>query len=336
MRIGLVGYGAWGRMHAGAITRLPNLTLAGIVCGSEDSARAAAAQNPGVPVHRKLAELLADRGVELVDIVTPNHLHADMAVASLEAGRHVLLEKPIATSIADGEKVVAAVRRTGKFLAVGHELHVSQQWRTIREIIARGEIGRPVYANMALFRHPFRQGSGGWRYDPARVGSWILEEPVHYLDLLRWYFTEAGPPVEVQSFGAAPGAGPGMSAIFTCRIGFAGGAYAVFSQCLSGFQHHLLMDLAGDAGAIRTWWSAATARSETPHFDLAVRRGAAEAETIAIPASGERFELEEQLRQLPERAAARDPLVSAQDGLTAVRLCLEAERSLVEGRVVRL
>lgn len=335
MRIGLVGYGAWGRMHADAIARLPNLTLAGIVCGSETSAREAAAQNPGVPIHRKLADLLADRSIELVDIVTPNHLHADMAIAALEAGKHVMLEKPVATSIADGERVVAAVCTSGRFLAVGHELHVSHQWRAIREMIARGEIGKPVYANMALFRHPFRQGSGGWRYDQARVGSWILEEPVHYLDLLRWYFTEAGPPVEVQSFGA-PGAGPGMNAVFTCRIGFASGAYAVFSQCLSGFQHHLLMDLAGDAGAIRTWWSAATARSETPHFDLAVRRGEREAETVAIPTSGERFELAEQLRQLPERVAARDPLVSAEDGLTAVRLCLEAERSLTEARPVRL
>jgi myo-inositol 2-dehydrogenase/D-chiro-inositol 1-dehydrogenase len=335
MRIGLVGYGAWGRMHAGAIARLSNLALAGIVCGSDASAREAAAQHPGAPIHRRLADLLADPSIELVDIVTPNHLHAAMAVAALEAGKHVLLEKPIAASIADGERVAAAVRRTGLFLAVGHELHVSHQWRTIREIIARGEIGKPLYASMALFRHAFRQGSGGWRYDPARVGSWILEEPVHYLDLLRWYFTEAGPPVEVQSFGA-PGASAGMNAVFTCRIGFAAGAYAMFSQCLAGFQHHLVMDLAGDGGAIRTWWSAATARSETPRFELAVRRGEREAETIAIPISGERFELEEQLRQLPERVAARAPLVSAEDGLTAVKLCLEAERSLAEGRTVRL
>ena len=101
MRIGLVGYGGWGRVHASAIGRVEGLSLSGVVAGDDASARQAAHDLPGVPVHRTLDALLADPGVDLVDIVGPNHLHADMAVKALEAGKHVLLEKPMATTLAD-------------------------------------------------------------------------------------------------------------------------------------------------------------------------------------------------------------------------------------------
>ena len=80
MRIGLVGYGGWGRVHASAIGRVEGLSLSGVVAGDDASARQAANDLPGVPVHRTLDALLADPGVDLVDIVGPNHLHADMAM----------------------------------------------------------------------------------------------------------------------------------------------------------------------------------------------------------------------------------------------------------------
>src|SRR5256885_33625 len=101
IRVGLVGYGAWGRMHVGAIARIPELSLAAVLCGSDASAGAAAADLPGIAVYRDLDALLRDGAVDLVDIVAPNHLHATMALAALEAGKHVLLEKPMATTLAD-------------------------------------------------------------------------------------------------------------------------------------------------------------------------------------------------------------------------------------------
>jgi myo-inositol 2-dehydrogenase/D-chiro-inositol 1-dehydrogenase len=109
MRIGLVGYGAWGRMHAATIARIPELSLAAVMCGSAASAGAAATDLPGVTVYRELDALLSDPAVDLVDIVAPNNLHAEMAVAALDAGKHVLLEKPMATTLADAERVVATV-----------------------------------------------------------------------------------------------------------------------------------------------------------------------------------------------------------------------------------
>ncbi len=337
MRIGLVGYGAWGRMHAGAIARIPELSLAAVMCGSEASARAAAADLPGVTVYRDLDALLGDRAVELVDIVAPNNLHAGMAVAALAAGKHVLLEKPMATTLADAERVVTAAERSGSYLGIGLELHVSKQWARVHELIAEGAIGRARYANLALFRRSFRPGSGGWRHTSDRVGSWILEEPIHYIDLLLWYFRERGLPVEVSADGVPSALGSGMYDAFTCTLRFADGAYAVFSQCLAGFEHSLMLEIAGDGGALRTWWAGAMDRTQTPDFELKLQRaGASEAEVVAVEKSGEVFELEEQLRRLVADVPRRTPLVSARDALPSLRICLEIERALSERRAITL
>jgi myo-inositol 2-dehydrogenase/D-chiro-inositol 1-dehydrogenase len=337
MRIGLIGYGAWGRMHAGAIARIPELSLAAVMCGSDASARAAAAELPGVAVYRDLDALLRDRTIDLVDIVVPNHLHAGMALAALDAGKHVLLEKPMATTLADAERVVAAAERSGHYLGVGLELHVSKQWEKVRSLIAEGAIGRVRYANLTLFRRPFRPGSGNWRRTSDHVGSWILEEPIHYIDLLLWYFRERGLPIEVSADGVPSPLGTGMYDAFTCTLRFADGAYAVFSQCLGGFEHSLMLEIAGDDGALRTWWAGAMDRTQTPDFELKLRRaGASEAEVIAIEKSGEVFELEEQLRRLITDVPRRTPLVSPRDALPSLRICLEIERALAERRAIRL
>ena len=334
MRIGLVGYGGWGRVHASAIGRVEGLSLSGVVAGDDASARQAANDQPGVPVHRTLDALLADRDVDLVDIVGPNHLHADMAIKALEAGKHVLLEKPMATTLADSERLVAAAERSGRHCGIVLQLRVSRQWARVRELIAEGALGRMRFANLTLFRRPFGGGAGNWRRTPATVGSWILEEPIHYIDLLLWYFRERGLPVEVSASGLASPLGPGMSDAFTATMTFADGSYAVFTQCLAGFEHSLVLDLAGDQGAIRTWWSGAIDRTETPDFELKLRRaGADAAEIVAIEKSGEVFELEEQLRRL---LVDLTPLVSAREALPSQIVCLEIERALAERRAIPL
>lgn len=337
MRIGLVGYGGWGRVHASVIRRIEGLSLSGVVAGDDASARDAAHDLPGVPVHSSLDALLADSGTDLVDIVSPNHLHADQAVKALEAGKHVLLEKPMATTLADSERVVAAAERSGRHCGIVLQLHVSRQWARVRELIAEGALGRMRFGSLTLFRRPFRGGAADWRLAPATVGSWILEEPIHYIDLLLWYFRERGLPVEVSASGVASPKGPGLSDAFTATMTFADGSYAVFSQCLAGFEHSLMLELAGDRGAIRTWWTGAMDRTETPDFELKLKRAGAEAvEVVAVEKSGEVFELEEQMRRLLVDVPARTPLVSAAEAMPSQKICLEIERALAERRAIPL
>ena len=98
MRIGLIGYGAWGKQHAAAIVRLPGLELAAVTAATEASREEARAAHPQAAILDNYNELLNWPDVEMADIVLPNYLHVEVAEAALMAGKHVLLEKPMATS----------------------------------------------------------------------------------------------------------------------------------------------------------------------------------------------------------------------------------------------
>src|SRR5262249_39657861 len=111
MKFGLIGYGLWGRYHARAIVKAPGAELTAIACRTEDTAAAAARDFAGVAVHRDYRELLARADVDVVDVVVPNALHAEMGVAALEAGKDVLLEKPLAPTREDCDRLIAAGRR---------------------------------------------------------------------------------------------------------------------------------------------------------------------------------------------------------------------------------
>ncbi len=338
MRFGLVGYGAWGRHHAAAIEKVPGARVAAIACRTEASATAAHEDFPRATVYLDYRRLLERADIDAVDVVVPNHLHAEIGVAALERGKDVLLEKPMAPTLAECDRLIAAAGRSGRVLSIGHELRLSKQWGRVKALLDAGAIGEPRYALVSLFRFPYRPGSGGWRYEAERVGSWVLEELVHHFDLLMWYFEPYGEPVSVLSLGnARDGSDPRMSESFSTVLRFREPLYAVVTKTVAGFEYHLALEMAGTDGAIRAWWSGSMDRTRHPTFDLKVkRRGQQEPETVAIESSGELFELEEELRQTVIAFTERRPLVSGEEARKRVLVCLEAERSLREGREIAL
>src|SRR6266542_1550919 len=318
MRFGLIGYGLWGRHHAAAIAKAPGAELAAIACASEATAAAARRDFPGVPVDIGYPRLVGRADIDAVVVSVPNHLHAEVGVAALAAGKDVLLEKPMATTLEDCDRLLDAARTGGGVLTIGHELRLSAQYGKVKALIDTGEIGTPSYLAFSLFRFPFRPGSGGWRYDAARVGSWILEEPV-------------------QVFGAPRAGEAGMPSDLTIILRFPRQAHAVITETLAGFEYHQLLHVVGSEGAIRSWWSGALDRTLHPSFELRVAgRGRRAAETVAVAASGEVVELEEQARQVVTAFARRMALVSGEEARKRVAVCLAAERSLREGREVAL
>jgi myo-inositol 2-dehydrogenase/D-chiro-inositol 1-dehydrogenase len=336
LRFGLIGYGLWGRHHATAIASAPGATLAAIACASEATAAAAARDFPSVPVERGYRALLARPDIDAVAIVVPNHLHAEVGVAALEAGKDVLLEKPMATTVADCDRLIAAARAGGRALSIGHELRLSAQYGRIKGLIDAGDIGVPQYLAFSLFRFPFRPGSDGWRYDAARVGSWILEEPVHFFDFTMWYFERLGDPVSVLALGNAERRGAGMSDHFTAILRFTGGAHAVITETLAGFEYHQTLHVGGSEGAIRSWWSGTLDRTLTPTFDLRLERRGKGVETVPVESSGELVELGVQAREVVSAFARRRAIVSGEEARKRIVVCLAAEESLREGREVAL
>src|SRR4051794_27828243 len=201
-RVALAGFGAWGQMHARAVQAIPEADLVAVFCHGDASAEAAERTLPGVRRFRSYWTMLDASGFDAVIVAVPNNLHAEYAIAALEAGAHVILEKPLGISVEECDAVLAAAGASGRQVAVNHELRVSHQWGRIRALIAAGELGRVTHQHFSLFRHAFRRGSGDWRYDRARVGSWILEELVHFVDLVLWYARDNGRPAEVHAIAS--------------------------------------------------------------------------------------------------------------------------------------
>src|SRR5262245_4640304 len=329
MSFAVVGYGAWGRFHARCIADASEAHLVAIAAPSEANAAAAKADFPTARVYRSWEALVADPAIEAIAVAAPNHLHAPIALAALESGKHVLLEKPMANTLADCDRIVAAAKRSKAQLSVGLQCRLSPQWGRIATLIAEGAIGQPQHVHVSLFRHPYRQGSGGWRYDKARVGSWILEEPVHFFDLALWYLAGSGRPIEIRALGAGQA---GMQPTISVLMQFPDGATASVNQILAGFEHHQIVEVVGDAGAVRATWSAATARSLQSATTLRLKRGNGhDFADLPVERSGEVYELAKQAEATIASFRSGKSLVSAAEGRAAVAVCLAAEASAAEG-----
>jgi myo-inositol 2-dehydrogenase/D-chiro-inositol 1-dehydrogenase len=274
VRFGLVGFGAWGKMHAQSIAMNPDAQLAAIVAPSESSRAEARAAYPASRVFADHRAMLAEMDLDFVDIVTPSHTHREACMDALDAGRHVLLEKPMALTLADCRAMVERAKAQHRILAIGHELRLSSQWGEVKRVIERGTIGTPQYVLVELSRKPYRLGAGGWRYDGARVGSWVLEEPIHFFDLARWYLGGHGNPASIYAVANSIDAKrPDLHDNFSAIMRYDGGAYAVVSQTLAAFEHHQTVKVSGTKGAIWAAWGGALDRTLEPTYSLRVFDG---------------------------------------------------------------
>src|SRR5438046_2365026 len=135
----------------GAVTRIAHVPVLGTL--GADMVRVVAVCDPdrqrgdevaalvgGAKTYARLADVLDDANVQAVDICTPHALHADLAVQALGAGRHVLVEKPLATTFADGQRMVTAARQAGRVLAVNEQIRFGAGVRAARVAIENGAI----------------------------------------------------------------------------------------------------------------------------------------------------------------------------------------------------
>jgi myo-inositol 2-dehydrogenase/D-chiro-inositol 1-dehydrogenase len=289
-------------------------------------------------VYTDYRELLARDDLEIIDVVVPSNLHHEIASATLAAGKHLLLEKPMALSLAECDDLIRLAREHKRILAVGHELRLSSLWGKVKELIDAGFVGEPQYVLIELSRRPYRQGSNNWRYDIQRVGSWILEEPIHFFDLARWYLSGLGDPQTVYATSNSRQSGhPELRDNFSAILHFPRGAYAVISQTLAAFEHHQTVKVSGTKGALWASWSGAMDRTLHPTFSLRAFDGE-QVQNIAIEKiTGEVFELEDQMAMLVRAVRQNEPLsCGAADGRWSVAMCLAAQQSVDTGQPVSI
>lgn len=173
IRAGLVGAGYIAAWHADAIRATPGVEVAA-VCDVSPAAAQGLADGLGVPAFTSLAELIDAKVCDSVHILTPPHLHRDLAVESLEGGLHAFVEKPFALSAADCAAITDAAERTGKLVAVGHNFLGVPSYLRLKEACKAGRLGRITEAEF------------NWRFPlaPLRSGPfnlWMLREPKNLL-----------------------------------------------------------------------------------------------------------------------------------------------------------
>lgn len=336
VRFGLIGYGAWGSHHAQAIAGTAGAELVAVAARSTESRTAAQSAHPRITAYANYGELLRRPDIDVIDVVLPSDLHFEVGSAVLESGKHLLMEKPLAITVEHCRRLNALAQSRGKLLAVGFEMRLSELWGRVKEMIAQGSIGELRYAVIELWRRPYRQGSQGWRYQLNRVGNWILEEPIHFFDLARWYFADLGEPLSVYACSSSKQPGhPELQDNFTAILKFPKDGHAVIAQTLSAFEHHQTVKLAGTAGALWANWSGSQDRDRHPKSALKYFDGQQVHDVPLSRPTGEVFELQEEIASMVRAIREGGPLAAGGvEGIWSVALCQAAQESIQRGTVV--
>lgn len=202
VRVALVGCGNIGvKGHIPAYTELPDAGITAVCDADEGLARTAAALT-GATAYTDFDELLAGEDIDAVDICTPPWTHAELTIKAAAAGKHILCEKPIAPSLEDADAMIAAAAANGVKLMVGQTRRFDHRYRTVKDQIIAGQIGKPVYVRQADRQFlPFP--ADAWYWDTSIGGGVILDIGVHTSDLIRWLFDDE--PVEIRAVAKAVG-----------------------------------------------------------------------------------------------------------------------------------
>jgi predicted dehydrogenase len=185
LRIALLGTGWVADFHARAVREHPGAELVAAANWREPSLRALAERHHIPRTTTDWRELATDPAVDAAVVATPNALHAPQAIAFLEAGKHVLVEKPMAPTLAEADAMVAAARRGAAWLMVAHCWRFHPDVRALRARVERGELGE-IVKTRGYGAHA-GWGPAGWFTDPELAGGGaLLDMGVHAIDTTRY------------------------------------------------------------------------------------------------------------------------------------------------------
>jgi len=181
-RVAVIGCGAWGTQHARVYQELDSTELAA-VCDLDEARAKTVADRYGVDAYTEYGRLLERRDVEAVSICTPTVTHAEVALWAIEAGKHILIEKPMTNLVSEAEEVIRAAEKAGVKLMVGFVERFNPAVRKTVELIKAGEIGEVILAHVRrVSRRPDRVGDVGIVKDLAihdiDVVCQLFEDPV--------------------------------------------------------------------------------------------------------------------------------------------------------------
>ncbi len=306
LRAGVIGTGFIGPVHIEALRRLGVQVAA--LCDVPDRVQAAAERLAIPQVFGDYRELLRSPEVDVVHITAPNRFHAEMSLAALKAGKHVVCEKPLAMNTRETAAIVKAARKAGTVFAVNYNVRFYPAVLQLRRAVANGDLGEVIHVNGSYFQDwLFKDTDYNWRLLPAEGGklravadigthwmdtvSFILGAKLTsvFADLGTWHKTRKRPLGEVQTFAKADGAMKYASYkvatedFASVLLQFNNGARGNLgvSQVAAGRKNCIRVEIYGSKKS--AWWC--SEEPETLHFGN--RDSANEVAVRATPAFGD-------------------------------------------------
>jgi predicted dehydrogenase len=229
LSVGVIGAGLQGEGHARIYRALPAARLMSVCDTDPGRAQAVAESCDALHWCTDAAELLARADIDAVSIALPDHLHRALCEQAFAAGKHVLLEKPMATTVADAEAILAAQRASGKKLMLNWSNRWMLPFSQTKEALAAGTLGEPLYCYARL---------SNTLYVPTRMLSWSADTQLphwlicHRYDIARWYFgSEAERVTAVRRYGVLRDRGIDTPDFYQATIEFANGCVGNFESC---------------------------------------------------------------------------------------------------------
>jgi inositol 2-dehydrogenase len=326
LKVGVVGVGRLGKVYVRDLAaRIADTTV--VAVADPDRALAAAvAEEFDVPHAYGAAEdLISDRNVEAVVVVSPTHTHRDVVVAAVQAGKPTFCEKPPALSLSECAAMSGAIEKSGTFFQMGFMRRFDPGYVAAKDNISQGAIGRPVVFK-STSRDPFRPSL---EYaNPASSGGIMVDMGIHDFDLARWFMGD----VDTVSAAGAVLAYPEMASIgdidnAIATLVFADGRLGVIDLTRNGvYGYDITTELLGDAGTVRVGYL-----RETPVLTMTKNRVAHD----TVPYFMERFEraYTNQLQNFAQNVLHdRIPPVVIKDGVEALRIALAATKAHQTGQ----
>jgi predicted dehydrogenase len=321
----LVGAGFIAEVHATAITASPRATLVAVVDSNRDRAAAFSRHHGGIPHTNNLTEALARQDVDAVVLCTPNHTHAHLGTTIAAAGKHLLVEKPLATTVTDAQSLVERFETAQRILFAAHSHRHHAYGRAVKETIDSGAIGRPLHVRLALLAGWIWPSWDAWAADPIASGGHAVHNGVHVLDLATWWLS--ADPVRVHARGRRQTAAQlRIYDYLEMIIEYADGAVAVCEMSRAHRPGSLGMrelQVIGTDGVISEEWTDESALLFT------------ETGTTLVPAAGvDGFAA--QFESFVDAIQGAAPGMPVSDAVRAVALAVAVEESIATGEPVEL
>ncbi|UZF95506.1 Gfo/Idh/MocA family protein [Bosea sp. NBC_00550] len=279
VRTAFVGTGWWGSELGEAANRTRGHIEVVLGCGLDDAERASFGRRFGCPVTQDFADVLSDPAVEAIVLATPHLMHVSQIVAAASAGKHVLVEKPLSTTLVGALTAVEAARSGSIVLAVGHNRRLLAQVDLLKELVESGTLGRLLHveANFST-AEAMAFSPGHWRTSPEECpGGAMTVLGVHVIDWLHHLF---GPISEVAAHFSHRGTRVPMDDVSTARLAFSNGLSASL-VCLYSAPYTNRFVIHGSEATVSVVGIRPDSKEDRPSFTIVHKSG--EMENRPIP-----------------------------------------------------